>query len=46
MSAYKLFDAIEVRKKEGVEFPRSYQDYIVEIHEEGIPDSVEMKRMI
>ena len=44
--AYKLFDAIEVRKKEGVEFPRSYQDYIVEIHEEGIPDSVEMKRMI
>lgn len=44
--AYKLFDAIEVRKKEGVEFPRSYQDYIVEIHEESIPDSVEMKRMI
>ncbi len=44
--AYKLFDAVEVRKKEEIEFPRSYQDYIVETHEENIPDSVEMKRMI
>ncbi len=44
--AYKLFDAVEVKKAEGVEYPRKYQDYIVEIHEEQIPDSVEMKRMI
>lgn len=44
--AYKLFDSVEVRKKEEVEYPRSYIDYIVEVHEENIPDSVEMKRMI
>ena len=44
--AYKLFDAVEVKKKEEIEFPRSYRDYIVEIHEENIPDSIEMKRMI
>lgn len=44
--AYKLFDAVEIKKAEGVEYPRKYQDYIVEIHEEQIPDSVEMKRMI
>ena len=44
--AYKLFDSMEVRKKEEVEYPRSYRDYIVEVHEENIPDSVEMKRMI
>jgi len=44
--AYKLFDAIDVKKKEGIEFPRSYRDYSVEIHEENIPDSVEIKRMI
>lgn len=44
--AYKLFDSVEVRKKEEVEYPRSYRDYIVEVHEENIPDSVEMKRMI
>ena len=44
--AYKLFDSVDVRKKDEVEYPRSYQDYIVEVHEERIPDSVEMKRMI
>ena len=44
--AYKLFDALEVRKKEEIEYPRKYQDYTVQIHEEMIPDSVEMKRMI
>lgn len=44
--AYKLFDAIEVKKKEEVEYPRKYQDYTIQIHEEMIPDSVEMKRMI
>ena len=44
--AYKLFDAVEVRKKEEIEYTRKYQDYTVQIHEEMIPDSVEMKRMI
>ena len=44
--AYKLFDAVEVRKKEEIEYPRKYQDYTVQIHEEMIPDSVEMKSMI
>ena len=44
--AYKLFDAVEVRKKEEIEYPRKYQDYTVQIHEEMIPDSVEMKRRI
>ena len=31
--AYKLFDAVEVRKHEDVIYPRKYQDYSVEIHE-------------
>lgn len=44
--AYKLFDAVEVSKKEDVEYPRKYQDYTVCVHEEVIPDSVEVKRMI
>ena len=44
--AYKVFDAVELRKKEEIEYPRKYQDYTVQIHEEMIPDSVEMKRMI
>lgn len=44
--AYKLFDAVEIRKKDGVECPRKYQDYEVEIHEKDIPDTVEVRRMI
>ena len=44
--AYKLFDAVEVKKKEEVEYPRKYQDYTVQIHENEIPDSIEVKRMI
>ena len=44
--AYKLFDAVEVIKKENVFYPRKYQDYVVKVHEEEIPDSVEVKRMI
>lgn len=44
--AYRLFDSVEVRRKEEVEYPRKYQDYVVTIHEEEIPDSVEMIRKI
>ena len=44
--AYKLFDAVEVTRKENVEYPRRYQDYTVEIHNDKIPESVEVKRMI
>ncbi len=44
--AYKLFDAVEVKKVDDVEYPRSYRDYTVQIHEEQIPETVEVKRMI
>ncbi|WP_288774820.1 type I-C CRISPR-associated protein Cas7/Csd2 [uncultured Eubacterium sp.] len=44
--AYKLFEAVEVTKKKEIEYPRKYQDYTIQIHEEMIPDSVEMKRMV
>lgn len=44
--AYKLFDAVEVKKKEDVEYPRKYQDYIVDVCKEKIPESVEVKRMV
>ena len=44
--AYRLFDAVEVKKKEDVEYPRKYQDYVVQNHEEQIPETVEVKRMI
>ena len=44
--AYKLFDAVEIEKNPEVEYPRKYQDYTVTIHEDAIPDTVEVKRMI
>lgn len=44
--AYKLFDAVEVKKQDGVEYPRKYKDYAVTIHEDQIPETVEMLRKI
>ena len=44
--AYKLFDAVEIEKNPEVEYPRKYLDYTVTIHEDAIPDTVEVKRMI
>ncbi len=44
--ACKLFDAVEVSRKADVEFARNYRDYTVQIHEDQIPESVEVKRMI
>lgn len=44
--AYKLFEAVEVKRKEDVIYPRKYQDYEVTIHEEQIPESVEMIRKV
>ena len=44
--AYKLFDAVEIKKNEGVDYPRKYQDYTVTVHKESIPETVEVKRMV
>ena len=44
--AYKLFDAVEVRKHDYVDYPRKYGDYTISIHEEQIPETVEVIRKI
>ena len=44
--AYKLFDAVEVRKHDDVDYPRKYGDYTISIHEEQIPETVEVRRKI
>lgn len=44
--AYKLFDAVEVKRKDDVEFARKYGDYSVEVLKEQIPETVEVIRMI
>ena len=44
--SYKLFETVDVKKNDGVEFPRKYSDYAVTIHEDAIPDGVTMTRKI
>ena len=38
--AYKLFDLVKVKKNEGVETPRAYSDYSVEVNCEDLPAGV------
>ena len=40
--AYKLFEAVEVTRKDGILYPRKYQDYEVIVHEGQIPETVEV----
>ena len=44
--AYKLFDAVEVKRKEDVVYPRKYQDYEVTVHQDQIPSSVEVSEKV
>ena len=41
-----LFDRITVRRKEGVEAPRSYMDYDVLVDGDGLPDGVTLTRLV
>ena len=40
--SHKLFDAVTVKKKHGVEVPRSFDDYEVTIDRDAIPDGIEI----
>lgn len=42
--AYKLFDAVHVERREGVDVPRRYSDYIVTV-DENLPAGVSCERM-
>ncbi len=44
--AYKLFDTVSVKRKEGVIAARSYSDYEVEVAENKLPEGVSCTRMI
>lgn len=39
--AHKLFDLVEVRKREGVASPRSFSDYEVTFHQSRLPNGVQ-----
>lgn len=44
--ANKLFDLVKVTKKPGVESPRSFSDYAVNIDTENLPKGVSIKELI
>lgn len=44
--AYKLFDTVSVKRKEGVIAARNYSDYEVEVAENNLPEGVSCTRMI
>ena len=44
--AYKLFDTVSVKRKDGVVTAISYNDYEVEVAEEKLPEGVSCTRMI
>jgi CRISPR-associated protein Csd2 len=41
---HALFERIQVRRKEGVEVPRSFEDYAVKVDEAGMPSGVSLIR--
>ncbi|MFT5622299.1 MAG: CRISPR-associated protein Csd2 [Bacteroidia bacterium] len=40
--SHKLFDAVTLQKKDGVEVPRAFTDYEVTIDRSAIPEGVEI----
>ncbi len=38
--AYRLFDLVQAKRKDGVSVPRAYSDYTVTVNEENLPDGV------
>lgn len=44
--SHQLFDLVSVKKKEGVEVPRSFADYEVKVDESAIPEGVTLIRRI
>lgn len=40
--AYRLFDLLEIHRKEGIEYPRKYEDYIVSLNASDLPLGVKL----
>lgn len=44
--AYKLFERVKVSRKEGIQVPRAYEDYTVEVDTEFLPSGVTCERKL
>ncbi len=44
--AHALFDRVEVKRKQGVDVPRSFADYEIKVNEAGMPAGVTLMRRV
>lgn len=44
--SYRLFDSINVRRRDSVDVPRSFNDYVVTFNSEQVPDSIQVSEMV
>lgn len=44
--SHELFDKIKITRKEGVEAPRSFGDYIVSVNDQGLPEGITLTRLV
>ena len=44
--SHVLFDAVTVRRKEGVEVPRSFTDYEVRVDREAVPEGIKVHELV
>ena len=44
--AHKLFELVQVRKKEGVTIPRKFADYEISINKDAMPVSVQLEELV
>lgn len=44
--AHKLFDLVQIKKKEGVQAPRSFDDYSISIDVASVPSNIEVLKIV
>ena len=44
--AYRLFESIQVHRKDGISVPRSFYDYTFSVDRSGIPDSINLTEKV
>jgi len=44
--AHVLFDTIEVKRRAGVEAPRSFADYVVTVRQDGLPEGITLTTIV
>lgn len=44
--AHKLFDLVQIRRRDGVEVPRSFSDYTVTFHKSQVPNGIQVGFLI